>query len=130
MSVLVEESWPSSGSVALSSSGAIATASTLPSSTPHWSNESMPQIAPLSKHAACSLAMTARRAGSASEVGPPLPCTCSPHRRAWHEYRAGRPGGHDVSSHSHITGGSREHDRQPLTDHILKAVRAVAGSPR
>ena len=33
-----------SGSVRLSSSGMIRWASTLPSSTPHWSNESMSQI--------------------------------------------------------------------------------------
>ena len=44
--MLVDESCFSSGSVTLSSSGMMATASTLPSSTPHWSNESMSQIVP------------------------------------------------------------------------------------
>ncbi len=37
MSVAVDESWSSSGSVTASSSGAMRTASSLPSSTPHWS---------------------------------------------------------------------------------------------
>src|SRR5213078_3753385 len=46
MRVFVELSWSSVGSVWLSSSGMIRWASTLPSSTPHWSNESTSQIAP------------------------------------------------------------------------------------
>src|SRR5919201_6047047 len=46
MSAFVELSWASAGPVALSSSGMMRWASTLPSSTPHWSNESTSQIAP------------------------------------------------------------------------------------
>jgi hypothetical protein len=45
----VELSCPNSGSVAASNSGTIRWASTLPSSTPHWSNESMFQITPCVK---------------------------------------------------------------------------------
>src|SRR5215472_2584001 len=44
--LLVELSWPSLGSLLLSSSGMMRWASTLPSSTPHRSNESMSQIVP------------------------------------------------------------------------------------
>src|SRR5215813_10982035 len=44
--LLVELSWPSLGSAPLSSSGMMRWAKTLPSSTPHWSNESMSQIVP------------------------------------------------------------------------------------
>src|SRR2546423_10893518 len=44
MSVLVELSYASCDSSALSSSGMIRAASTFPSSTPHWSNESICQI--------------------------------------------------------------------------------------
>src|SRR5262245_12885140 len=46
MRVFVELSWSSLGSVGLSSSGMICWASTLPSSTPHWSNESTSQMMP------------------------------------------------------------------------------------
>src|SRR5213078_2485656 len=46
MSAFVELSWRRGGSVALSSSGMIRCASCFPSSTPHWSNESMCQITP------------------------------------------------------------------------------------
>ena len=53
MSVLVDESCCSSGSAGLVSSGMIAAASTLPSSTPHWSNESISQIVP-AVNTACS----------------------------------------------------------------------------
>src|SRR5215469_7245483 len=49
MSVLVELSCISSGSVVLSSSGIIRFASTLPSSTPHWSNELIFQMVPCTK---------------------------------------------------------------------------------
>ncbi len=45
MSAFVELSCRSGGSLALSSSGMIRCASCFPSSTPHWSNESMCQIA-------------------------------------------------------------------------------------
>ena len=41
ISSFVELSWPRSGSVGLSSSGMMRFASAFPSSTPHWSNESM-----------------------------------------------------------------------------------------
>ena len=51
ISAFVEESCVSSGSVVALSSGTIRFASTLPSSTPHWSNESMPQIVALREHA-------------------------------------------------------------------------------
>src|SRR5512143_3170138 len=44
--LLVELSWARTGFSRLSSSGMIRWASCLPSSTPHWSNESMLQIAP------------------------------------------------------------------------------------
>src|SRR6516164_1711434 len=44
--LLVELSWPSGGSAGLSSSGMMRWASTLPNSTPHWSKESMSQMAP------------------------------------------------------------------------------------
>src|SRR5437773_2805250 len=44
--LLVELSWASLGSFLPSSSGMMRCASTLPSSTPHWSNESMFQIVP------------------------------------------------------------------------------------
>src|SRR5437899_307911 len=46
MSAFVELSWRSGGSVLLSSSGMMRCASCFPSSTPHWSNESMCQITP------------------------------------------------------------------------------------
>src|SRR5438034_967658 len=46
MSAFVELSWASSGAVSLSSSGMIRFARTFPSSTPHWSKESIPQIVP------------------------------------------------------------------------------------
>ena len=49
ISVFVELSCASSGSVALSSSGMIRLASTLPSSTPHWSNELIFQMVPWTK---------------------------------------------------------------------------------
>ena len=49
MSVLVELSCVSSGSLALSSSGMIRLARTLPSSTPHWSNELIFQMVPWTK---------------------------------------------------------------------------------
>ena len=42
----VDQSWESFGSVLLSSSGMIRFARALPSSTPHWSNESIPQMTP------------------------------------------------------------------------------------
>ena len=45
------------GSASLSSSGMICWASTFPSSTPHWSNESMSQIAPWVK-TLCSYSAT------------------------------------------------------------------------
>ena len=44
--LFVELSWPSEGSALLSSSGMMRWASTLPSSTPHWSNELICQMAP------------------------------------------------------------------------------------
>ena len=44
ISAFVDESC--SGAASLESSGMIRTASTFPSSTPHWSNESTPQITP------------------------------------------------------------------------------------
>src|SRR5262249_24024009 len=49
MSAFVELSWGRGGSVALSSSGMMRCASCFPSSTPHWSNESMCQITPCVK---------------------------------------------------------------------------------
>src|SRR5882724_9668456 len=57
MRVLVELSWPRVGSVRLSSSGMMRWASTLPSSTPHWSNESTSQIAPW-ENTLCSYSAT------------------------------------------------------------------------
>src|SRR6266536_420622 len=44
--LLLELSWLKAGSALLSSSGIMRWANTLPSSTPHWSNESMFQITP------------------------------------------------------------------------------------
>src|SRR5713226_7768900 len=49
MSLLVELSCVSLGSSALSSSGMMRLASTFPSSTPHWSNESIFQMVPCTK---------------------------------------------------------------------------------
>src|SRR5438552_2846992 len=49
MRPFVDESWSSFGSASLSSSRMIRWASTLPSSTPHWSNESMCQMVPCVK---------------------------------------------------------------------------------
>src|SRR5262249_47529049 len=49
MSALVELSCLRAGSVLLSSSGTICWASTLPSSTPHWSNELMFHTVPCTK---------------------------------------------------------------------------------
>src|SRR5882724_4104546 len=46
MSAFVELSWRRGGSVGLSSSGMMRCASCFPSSTPHWSNESMCQVTP------------------------------------------------------------------------------------
>ena len=46
INALVELSWPRLGSASLCSSGTICFASALPSSTPHWSKELIPQIAP------------------------------------------------------------------------------------
>ena len=55
--ILVDESWSSFGSASLSSSRMIRWASTLPSSTPHWSNESMCQMVPCVK-TLCSYSAT------------------------------------------------------------------------
>ena len=57
MSVFVELSCVSFGSCALCSSGTIRFASTLPSSTPHWSKELMFQIVPWVK-TLCSYSAT------------------------------------------------------------------------
>src|SRR5437667_2144732 len=66
MSVLVELSCASSGSLVLSSSGMIRLASTLPSSTPHWSNELIFQMVPWTKTLCSYSAMSLPRVSGVS----------------------------------------------------------------
>ena len=69
ISAFVEESWSSFGWVRAASWGAICRASTLPSSTPHWSNESIDPDCPLREDAVLVEGDESAEAVGADDVG-------------------------------------------------------------
>ena len=114
MSALVEESCRRSGSGPLSSSAAMALASTLPSSTPHWSKESMPQIDALREHAV--LVERDQRARGSRASAPRARIVLVGPVALERLVRARAPSG--VPSAAHLLGRPAEGQRLGLREHV------------